>query len=126
VLDRYESHPDYLGIDLHDVNQSGAVDDRPLHIASRSGDPEQVAQLIDLGADVNASGDLGSAPLHCAAMKGCWPIALLLLERGANIDARNEFGETALDVARIGGQLGFVEKLVSLMGDGAALEVKNS
>jgi ankyrin repeat protein len=115
ALDRYRSHPDFLGVDLQDVNQPGAVDDCPLHIASRMIDLDQVALLVDLGADVNARGDLGYTPLHYAAMKGNWPVAVLLIGHGARIGETNEFGETPTDVARLGGHSEFVEHMETLI-----------
>lgn len=115
VLDRYRSHPDYLGIDLLDVNQPGAVDDCPLHIASRSGDLAQVASLVNLGASVNAHGDLGYTPLHYSALKGHWHVAEFLIGHGAKTDEKNEFDETPADVARLGSHSEFLVRLEALM-----------
>jgi ankyrin repeat protein len=115
VLDRYRSHPDYLGIELLDINQPGAVDDCPLHIASRSADLAQVALLVSLGANVNARGDLGYTPLHYSAMKGHWPIAEFLIGHGAKSDEKNEFEETPTDVARLGNHSEFLVHMEAVM-----------
>ncbi|QWT22430.1 ankyrin repeat domain-containing protein [Bacillus sp. NP157] len=115
VLDRYRAHLDYLGIDLLDVNQPGAVDDFPLHIASRSSDLAQVAALINLVANINARGDLGYTPLHYTALEGHWQIAEMLVGHGAKTGEKNEFGETPADVARLCGHSGFLVRLEALL-----------
>lgn len=102
VFKKYRNHPEFLGLTLDEPNQRGAVDDSPLHIASRTGDLEDVEVLINHGADVNLAGDLGNTPLHQAAMSGKAIIALALLKRGANPLLKNEFSQTPLDAALLG------------------------
>jgi ankyrin repeat protein len=99
VLSKYARHPDFLGLELVDPNQRGAVDDAPLHIASRRGTPEDVRDLLALGARVNMPGDLGNTPLHFAALAGRADIVRTLLANGANPKMKNELGETPLQVA---------------------------
>lgn len=70
ILDKYRSHPDFLGTDLVSADQRGAVDDAPLHIAARKGTIEDIVVLIESGATVNLRGDLGNTPLHYAALTG--------------------------------------------------------
>lgn len=103
VLKNYANHPDFLGIELVDVNQCGAVDDAPLHIASRAGNEEDVLALIGHGAEVNLKGDLGNTALHFAAMSGKLRVVAILLEKGADPFVSNEFGETPMKVAQLGG-----------------------
>lgn len=62
ILLKYKDHPEFLGVELIDVNQRGAVDDTLLHIAARMGEVEDVEILIANGADVNIVGDLGNTP----------------------------------------------------------------
>ena len=111
VLDKYRTHPEFLGIELTDANQAGAVDDTPLHIASRNGELEDIEILVAHGADVNASGDLGNSPLHQAAMAGQASAVKKLLELGANTTLENEFSQTALTVAQLGNHNEVVELL---------------
>ncbi|HET7832320.1 MAG TPA: ankyrin repeat domain-containing protein [Gallionella sp.] len=111
VLKKYSSHPEFLGLDLVDPNQRGAVDDTPLHIASRKGELEDIQVLLDSGADINISGDLGNTPLHQAAMCGKVEVVKKLLSCGANSDLKNEFGQTPLKVAELGKHNKVVELL---------------
>lgn len=103
VLKKYTEHPDFVGIELLDVDQKGAVDDAPLHIAARSGKVEDVAQLIELGANVNLPGDMGNTALHYAAMKGNRNVVKLLLIHGANSKVVNEFEQSPKKVAELSG-----------------------
>ncbi|QRR08578.1 ankyrin repeat domain-containing protein [Burkholderia sp. MS455] len=68
VFEKYSTHPEFLGQELIDPDQRGAIDDTVLHVASRTGAIEDMKVLIDAGADVSIAGDLGNTPLHQAAM----------------------------------------------------------
>jgi ankyrin repeat protein len=70
VISKYRSHPEFLGLDLVDPNQPGAVDDTLLHLAARKSAVEDVEILAAAGAEINAIGDLGNAALDQAAMRG--------------------------------------------------------
>lgn len=102
VINKYKGHPEFLGIDIVDPNQPGAVDDTLLHIAARDGDLGSIEILINSGAKVNAIGDLGNTPLHQAAMLGQLTSVEILLKKGANPKIKNEFNQTALKVAELG------------------------
>jgi len=101
VLYRYreEELPEFLGIDLENVNQIGNSGDRPLHVAAVRGNMDEIAALVAGGADVNASGDLGNTPLHEAAAQGHFDAVRFLLAKGALADKKNEFDESVIDVA---------------------------
>ncbi|MCA8494328.1 ankyrin repeat domain-containing protein [Burkholderia arboris] len=114
ILRKYETHPDFLGFDLTDPNQKGAVDDTVLHLATRTGALDDVRVLVDAGANVNSIGDLGNTPLHQAAMMGQLESARLLLKCGAATQAENEFGQTPLEVAKLSGS----EEMIRLLGAG--------
>ncbi len=103
VLKRYkdEDLPDFAGIELSDVNQAGVFGDRPIHVAARRGRTDEIAALLDGGADANASGELGNTPLHEAVMQNRIEAAKLLLTRGADPHRKNHFGGTPLDAARV-------------------------
>jgi ankyrin repeat protein len=111
VIEKYRSHPEFLGIDVVDPNQPGAVDDTLLHIAARTGAVEDIEVLVASGASVNCSGDLGNTPLHQAAMRGEVASVKSLLQLGANASLRNEFNQTALEVAELGGHAEIVRIL---------------
>jgi uncharacterized protein len=70
VIEKYRSHPEFLGIEVVDLNQPGAVDNTLLHIAARSGTVDDIRTLVSSGARINIPGDLGNTPLHEAALRG--------------------------------------------------------
>jgi uncharacterized protein len=102
VLDKYRGHPQFLGIELVDPNQRGALDDTVLHVAAATRALADIDVLVSSGAEVNAIGDLGYTPLHQAAMRGHADTVKRLLDLGADPTIRNEFGEDAIQVAEIG------------------------
>jgi ankyrin repeat protein len=57
-------------VNLTDVNAKGMTGDTLLHSAVIQGAANDVALLIESGADVDALGDLGYTPLHHAASRG--------------------------------------------------------
>jgi ankyrin repeat protein len=103
VIDKYRSHPQFLGVNIVDANQRGALDDTLLHIASSRGAVADIAVLVASGAQVNAVGDLGYTPLHHAAMGGRVAAVQKLLEFGADPEIKNEYGENPIQVAENGG-----------------------
>lgn len=103
VIYKYRGHPEFLGIEITDPNQRGAVDDTLLHLAARTGAIEDIKALVDAGADVNIAGDLGNTPLHQAAMMGQVGAVKLLLKLGARTYLKNEFDQTPLEVAELSG-----------------------
>jgi ankyrin repeat protein len=103
IAQKYATHPEFLGIDLTDPNQPGAVDDTLLHLVARTGADDEIRVLVSAGAFVDAVGDLGNTPLHQAAMAGEIQSVKTLLALGANPKLRNEFDQTPLQVAELGG-----------------------
>jgi ankyrin repeat protein len=101
IISKYRRSPEFMFIDLADVNQKGMTGDTLLHSAVVNGVLADVQILISCGASVNAAGDLCSTPLHYAASRGMAEIARELLKSGADVDIRNEFGQTALDLAEL-------------------------
>lgn len=100
IIKKYRYYPNFLGIEIMDVNQAGGFDDTMLHIAAWKGELSDVEALIACGANVNAIGDIGNTPLHGVATKGHLAVAKVLLSHGADRSIKNEFGETAADWAR--------------------------
>ena len=60
---KYQGRPEFLGIDIANPNQPGAVDDTLLHLTARIGDLEGIEVLIASGAKVNATGDPQSSAI---------------------------------------------------------------
>ncbi|WP_080401961.1 ankyrin repeat domain-containing protein [Burkholderia ubonensis] len=122
VFEKYKTHPEFLGIELAEPNQRGAVDDTVLHLVARKGAVDDIEILIDAGADVNIAGDLGNTPLHQAALMGQLESARLLLKRGANRQLKNEFDQTPFDVAELGGHV----EIALLLKTGDAIDPDRS
>jgi len=120
IIEKYKNHPEFLGIEVVEVNQKGAVDDTLLHLTARTGDIEGLEVLIVNGADIDAIGDLGNTPLHQAAMMGQLGSVKKLVQLGANINLRNEFGQTVYEVAMLSGHqaiIDFLETIENEKGD---------
>ena len=100
VMEKYRSHFQFIGVDVTDPRQPGALGDTMLHFAAEYGDADEIEVLVAAGVNVNAIGDIGNTPLHSAALMGKDACVKRLLELGADPTVRNEFGETAEDWAR--------------------------
>lgn len=98
-LYRNEELPEFVGIELSDVNQRGAFGNRPLNLAATRGALTEVQALLDGGAEIDAQGEHGSTPLHDAVGQGHVEIVRVLLARGARRDLKNDSGMTARDRA---------------------------
>ena len=96
VLQRYtdECYPDFIDVDLTDVNQHGKFGNTPLNIASKRGNLEEVEALLAAGANVDAEGEMGDRPLHDAAMQGHVAVVKRLLAAGASPNVENDHGST--------------------------------
>lgn len=92
--------------------------DSPLHLASRLGFPDIVAELVKAGADVELPGYGGARPLHAAVLAGQAKAASALLERGAKVDALNNIGRTPL-LSYVSGMVGDLATLKVLLEHGA-------
>ncbi|WP_265041633.1 ankyrin repeat domain-containing protein [Wolbachia endosymbiont (group B) of Melanostoma mellinum] len=93
-----------------------------LFAAVRSGDANQVADLINKGDDVNARDNRGNTPLHLAVLADKLQVVEKLIERGADINAKNNHGGTPLHWAALNQNVSIVEKLIE---KGANVNEKN-
>jgi ankyrin repeat protein len=81
------------------VNTRGGDDRTPLHVACVRGAIDDVAVLLQNGADVGARSTSGETPLFDAVGLGRLDIVAALIDAGAKIDVINVFGKTPIDLA---------------------------
>ena len=98
------------------TENGSAHGETPLMMASRTGNMEAVAALLEHGAQVNVSESLrGTTALMWAAEQGHASVVRLLVEHGARVDARSE---TVTPIGRRG--LGFANSNVIFGASGRA------
>jgi ankyrin repeat protein len=107
-----------------DVNASSWLGQRPLHIASASGNTEAVRELVRAGAEASPSDDHGSTPLHLAVFHGHKDTCFVLLEAaGILVDAVDRLGNTPLHIAA---EKGFEAITKLLVQKGARVSAKDA
>lgn len=99
LLAEYNALPEYLGMELTDVNQISLFGDSPLHVAAVRGSIAEMEVLVLARADVNAAGEHGYTPLHSAVEQGSGPATHWLLEHGADPSRLTDSGFTAMVLA---------------------------
>uniref|UniRef100_A0A8C1VV35 Ankyrin 3a n=1 Tax=Cyprinus carpio TaxID=7962 RepID=A0A8C1VV35_CYPCA len=89
---------DYLktGVDINICNQNGL---NALHLASKEGHVDVVAELLKLGANVDAATKKGNTALHIASLAGQAEVVRELVTNGANVNAQSQNGFTPLYMA---------------------------
>lgn len=106
-----------------DVNHRNADGSTPLQWAVYEVDVEEVARLLDAGADVALANRYGATPMSLAAEIANREILELLLDAGADVDSPNPEGQTALmAVARTGN----IEAAKLLLDRGAEVDARES
>lgn len=116
ILKKYETHPDFLGDTIEDVNQVGGMDDTVLHIAARNISLNDALVFLQNGALIDLKGDLGYTHLHYACMFGNIEMVKVLLDNGSDKNIQNEFGENAVRIA-INSSSENKEKIVKLLNN---------
>uniref|UniRef100_W5M6G5 Serine/threonine-protein kinase TNNI3K n=1 Tax=Lepisosteus oculatus TaxID=7918 RepID=W5M6G5_LEPOC len=103
-----------------DVNASGEVGDRPLHLAAAKGFLGIVKLLLDEGSktDVNAQDNEDHVPLHFCARFGHHEVLRYLLQGSSAVQPHsvNIYGDSPLHLACYNGKLDAVKELVQLSG----------
>jgi len=83
VLHRYVDLPEFAGLTLIDVNQTGNYGNTPLHVASTRGNIEEVDALVAGSSNLDSKGEDGMTPLHRATQQGHVAVVKRLLQAGA-------------------------------------------
>ncbi|GFH26472.1 ANK_REP_REGION domain-containing protein [Haematococcus lacustris] len=91
--------------------------------AARSGDPDTVTTLLELGADPNGAGTSGLLPLIAAAEHGHTKVVTTLLGAGATPDVSTSSGTTPLRAAILSGEGGCI---TALLGAGARPDMETA
>jgi ankyrin repeat protein len=84
---------------------------------ARTGDTEQLAELLDAGVPVNLTNAAGDSLLILAAYHAHQDMVRLLLDRGADTARVNDRGQTALGAAVFRQAGGIVELLLAAGAD---------
>ncbi|UCH83917.1 MAG: ankyrin repeat domain-containing protein [Candidatus Latescibacterota bacterium] len=92
---------------------AGVVGAAQIHDLARTGDLEQVKNLIDQSPDLlNALNEEEETPLHFAAASGNLDLVEYLVSSGAEVDAPNNVGQTPLLYAAYDGHVEICEFLI--------------
>lgn len=86
---------------------------RGLWQIAKTGDLQQLLQLLVRGADVNASNESGVTPLMVAAFHGRLEMVRALTDHGADLNATDHDGFTAVMLAEHGGHEEIVRTLLA-------------
>jgi ankyrin repeat protein len=106
----------FAGANLQATTRLGSY--TPLFLASRQGQPQTMAVLLDAGADPGAATAHGTTPLMAAAESGNVDAVRLLLDAGVDVDARESSrGETAMHFAAANDRTAVIQLLASYGAD---------
>ncbi|MBI3563201.1 MAG: ankyrin repeat domain-containing protein [Gammaproteobacteria bacterium] len=99
ILTRYSELPEFVGLDLKNINLCGNFGNTPMHVAVMRGEMSEIVALVDSGADLNIKGEYGYTPLHEAVEQNRTDLVKFLLERGASVLIKNTDGLTPFEMA---------------------------
>ena len=94
----------------------------PLHEAAKSGDLDEVKQLVAAGGNVDERDVAERTPLSWAAEKGNLKVVQFLIDKGADVNARDLTNVTPLQHAVLSSDKNVVELLVE---SGADVNIKD-
>lgn len=103
--------------DLNDIDIQGSYGNTALMKASREGNADIVAQLLDAGADTSLLNVDGNTALWLACFGENPKVLSLLIHAGIEIDTPNVNGVTSLMYASSSGKKEMVEMLVNAGAD---------
>ncbi|KAI8501925.1 hypothetical protein Bbelb_203370 [Branchiostoma belcheri] len=83
------------GVDIRVKRWWGESNWTSLHVASRYGQTEVAALLIEHGADLEAREERDQTSLHVASRYGRTEVAVLLIEHGADLEAKDKYANVA-------------------------------
>ena len=83
LLDKVESVPDFVGINLIDINDTNSFGDNALHCVCVWGDLDAVQLLVENGIDIEQRGEGGFTPLRIAHDFGHQEVVDYLISKGA-------------------------------------------
>lgn len=107
-----------------EVNTPSWLGQRPLHIASASGNSEAIKELLRAGAEPSPSDDHGSTPLHLAVFHGHKNACLALLaSEGILVEAVDRLGNTPLHISA---ERGFDAITKVLLQKGARVSMRDA
>jgi ankyrin repeat protein len=108
--------------DVNDLDKTATHDDTPIILASRRGEVQIVAELIEAGVNINHRNMDGTNALWSAVVANSETVADMLIAHGADIDNQNDNGATALMYASSNSKPEWVKYL---LGKGANRTLKS-
>jgi ankyrin repeat protein len=97
--------------------ETGGDLDAALRTAAEEGQAEEVARLLEAGADVNGRSAFGATPLHLATEFNSVSVLKVLVDGGAEIDAPNGDGWSPLMNAAFCGSISAIEFMLDAGAD---------
>lgn len=86
LLDRVGSVPDFIGVELCDINDTNAFGDNALHCVCVWGDLNAAKLLVENGINIEQRGEGGFTPLKVAEDFGRKEMVRYLISKGANTE----------------------------------------
>jgi len=113
----------YFGLKIKDGPESKINLGHALHYAAKSGHPDSIRALIELGTNVYTTDKFGRTPLHHAAKSGHPDSTRALIELGTNVNTTDNFGNTPIFGAVMFRHSDSIQALIEL---GANVDITNN